>query len=55
MVAGDFNLPRLEMWSPIEMAEMRTRIMRNRGENEGSGMSQQESIMMDSVESYFLD
>ena len=55
VVAGDFNLPRLGMWSPIEMAEMRTRIMRNRGENEGKGVSQQEILMMDFVESYFLD
>ena len=55
MVARDFNLPRLGLWSPIEMAEMRTRIIRNRGENEGSGVSQQESIMMDFVEAYFLD
>ena len=24
VVAGDFNLPRSGLWSPIEMAEMRT-------------------------------
>ena len=55
VVAGDFNLPLMGMWSLIEMAEMRTRIMRNRGETVGDGVSQQEILMMDFVESYFLD
>ena len=55
VVAGDFNLPRIRMWSLIEMAETRTRIMRNRGEEVGDGVSQQEILMMDFVESYFLD
>ena len=55
VVAGDINLPRMGLWSPIEMAEMRTRIVRNRGESMGDGVSQQEILMMDFVGSYFLD
>ena len=55
MVAGDFNLKRLGLWSPIEMSEMRTRITKNRGETDSSGISQQETMMMDFVEAYFLD
>ena len=50
VVAGDFNLKRLGMWSPIEMSEMRTRITKNRGETDSSGISQQETMMMDFVE-----
>ena len=40
IVAGDFNLKRLGMWSPIEMSEMRTKIMKNKGEADSSGLSQ---------------
>ena len=55
VMAGDFNLPRLGMWTPIELAEARTRIIRNRRKEEGDGMTQQEILVMDFMESYFLD
>ena len=55
VMAGDFNLPRLGMWTPIELAEARTRIIRNRRKEEGDGMTYQEILVMDFMESYFLD
>ena len=55
VLAGDLNLPRLGMWTPIELVEARTRIVKNRGKEEGDGMTQQEILVMDFMESYFLD
>ena len=55
VVAGDMNLPRLGMWTPIELAEARTRIVNNRGNEERDGTTQQEVLFMELMESYFLD
>ena len=37
VIAGDINLPRLGRWSPIELAEARTRIVNSRGDGERDG------------------
>ena len=55
VVAGDFNLKRLGLWTPIERSEMRTRNIRNKSDTENNGVAMQETLMMDLVEYYFLD
>ena len=50
VVARDLNLPRLGMWTPIELAEARTRIVKNRGKEEGDGITQQDVLVMEFME-----
>ena len=37
VLAGDLNLPRLGMWTPIELAEARTGLSRIGGRRKGMG------------------